>query len=248
MDANTVGRTFKWARERAGMTQHQLASAAEMAQPSIARIEAGRVIPRTAALIALLEATGHQLAVEPIGPPVPSRGISQRLAMEGPARTWTAIGRRVAKNPLTSPIRILRRLRRFGVPFVLLGDLAEVAHGSPLKVGRVIEVCHARTDAAHPRLDRALEDLGATTSDGVEFATEAGTFRLATEAATGDDYEVLARTAVRMHVDSGILVRVASLEDLIRIRMARCTAADREAAAVLRAVTRLSAATRSSGG
>ena len=41
-----------------------------MLQPSIARIEAGTVIPRTRTLIALLEATGHQLAVVPIDPAV----------------------------------------------------------------------------------------------------------------------------------------------------------------------------------
>jgi predicted transcriptional regulator len=41
-----------------------------MPQPSIARIEAGTVIPRTATLIALLHATGHQLSVVPIDPAV----------------------------------------------------------------------------------------------------------------------------------------------------------------------------------
>ena len=66
MKADTVGQTVKYARKRAGMTQQDLAQATGMPQPSIARIEAGTVIPRTATLIALLEATGHQLAVVPI--------------------------------------------------------------------------------------------------------------------------------------------------------------------------------------
>ncbi|MGI8928008.1 MAG: helix-turn-helix domain-containing protein [Candidatus Limnocylindrales bacterium] len=67
MNPASVGRTLRWARKRAGMTQHQLASAAGMPQPSLARIESGAVIPRTATLMAFLEATGHRLAVEPIG-------------------------------------------------------------------------------------------------------------------------------------------------------------------------------------
>jgi predicted transcriptional regulator len=68
MDADSIGPTLRWARRQAGMTQQDLAQAAGMPQPSIARIEAGTVSPRTSTLIELLAATGHQLAVEPIGP------------------------------------------------------------------------------------------------------------------------------------------------------------------------------------
>ena len=236
MKPGSVGRTVRWSRRRAGMTQHDLAQTVRMPQSSIARIEAGQSIPRTATLIALLEAAGYQLAVEPIDPSVPTEALRRRQAMSNPARTWAALGRTVARNPRRSPIRILRRLRLFGVSFVLIGDLAEVAHGSPINVGRVIEVCHAQTDVVRTRLDRALEDLGATSSDGVEFTTEAGRLRLATEATTGNDYELLARNALKMHVDAGILVSVASLEDLVRIRLARGGREDREAAAVLRAI------------
>lgn len=216
------------------MTQHDLARALDMPQSSIARIEAGTVVPRTTTLVALLEATGHQLAVEPIGPSVPAEAIRQRLAMPVAARTWAALGRAVAGHAQKSPIRILRRLRLFGVPFVLIGDLAEVAHGSPISVGRIVEVCHARTEIARSRLDRALEDLDARSSKGAELTTRAGRLRLVTEAATGDDYDLLVRNAVKLHVDAGILVPVASPEDLIRIRMARGDPDDRQAAAMLR--------------
>jgi len=218
------------------MTQNDLAEAVRMPQSSIARIERGIVIPRTATLIALLRATGHQIVVEPIGPSVSLEAIRRRLGMDVAGRTWSALGRAVASNPRTSPIRILRRLRLFGVAFVLIGDLAEAAHGSPVKVERMIEVCHSRTDVVRGRLDRTLEDLDATSSDGVEFTTGAGRLRLMTEVATGDEYDLLARTAVRMHVDAGILAPVASLDDLIRIRMARAGPEDRLAAAHLRAI------------
>jgi predicted transcriptional regulator len=65
----TVGQTVRWARKRAGMTQHDLAQATRMPQPSIARIESGAVVPRTSTLVQLLHATGHQLSVEAIGTP-----------------------------------------------------------------------------------------------------------------------------------------------------------------------------------
>lgn len=218
------------------MTQHELARAVDMPQSSIARIEAGTVVPRTSTLLTLLEATGHQLAAEPIGPSVSAEVIRQRLAMSVPARTWAALGRAAVKDPQTNPIRILRRLRLFGVPFVLIGDFAEVAHGSPIKLRRTIEICHARTDGARTRLDRALEDLGASSVKGEEFTTTMGRLRLVTEVATGDDYDLLVRNAVKMQIDAGFLVQVASIQDLIRIRMARGGPDDRRAAAVLRAI------------
>ncbi|MGH2383139.1 MAG: helix-turn-helix domain-containing protein [Candidatus Limnocylindria bacterium] len=231
MNTASIGRTVRWARKRAGMTQHELARAVRMPQPSIARIERGTVIPRTATLIALLEATDHRLAVEPIGPAVDLGGIRQRLPLAVPMRTWRSLGK-TARNPRTSPMRILRRLRRFGVPFVLIGELAEAAHGSPAHVGRVIEVVHGRTVVALERLALALDDLRST-------KTDARRLRLVTETATGDDYDVLVRTAVRMPVDSGLLVRVAAIEDLVRIRLAGGMADDRQAVAVLRAIGEL---------
>jgi len=209
------------------MTQHQLAEAVGMPQPSIARIERGTVVPRTETLIALLAATGHRLTVEPIGAAtVDQEAIRQRLAMSVPQRTRRALPRR---STSTDPIRILRRLRRFNVPFVLIGELAEVAHGAPIKLGRApIQVCHASTDVAAQRLAWARDDLGAQ--------ADARHLRLVTETEAGDDYDTLLRNAAAMHVDAGILVRVAALEDLIRIRRARRTPKDEEAAALLLAI------------
>jgi transcriptional regulator with XRE-family HTH domain len=217
------------------MTQQDLARAIRMPQPSIARIESGAVVPRTTTLLAILEATAHELAVEPSGPTVDREAIRQRLVLDVPKRTRQALGR-AAMDPRTSPTRILRRLRVVGVPFVLVGDLAEVAHGSPSKVGRVVEVCHAQTEAASERLAAALEDLEATGSDGLQFRTGAGGLRLLTETTAGDNYELLKRNAVWMHVDSGILVHVAAIEDLIRIRRARGSPTDHAAMAVLRVI------------
>jgi len=208
------------------MTQAELGSKVGMPQPSIARIERGTVMPLAATLLTLLQATGHDLTVEPAGPAVDLAPIRRRLSHSLPRRTRDAIGR-AAKDPARSPVRILRRLRLHNVPFVLIGELAEVAHGSPGTV-RMIEVCHATTDVARDRLAKALDDLG-----------EAGSpkrLRLVTETAAGDDYDALMRNATNMHVDAGIQMRVAALEDLIRVRKARRTVEDLEAAALLRAI------------
>lgn len=205
------------------MTQHHLAEAAGMPQPSIARIERGTVQPRTETVIALLAATGHRLLVEPIGPAVEDHGaIKRQLARSVPQRTRSAMSG-------TDPVRVLRRLRRFAVPFVLVGELAEVAHGAPIKIGRTpIQVCHASTDVAAERLALAREDLGEQ--------ADPSHLRLVTRTDAGDDYDTLLRNAAAMHVDTRFLVRVAATDDLIRARRARGQPGDLEAAAVLLAL------------
>lgn len=228
MDAATVGRHVRWARKRAGLTQQDVAQAVGMPQSNIARIERGSVIPRTATLIAILEATGQRLALEPIGPAVDRGAIRERMPYEPPRRVVQALGK-AALDRTTSPTRILRRLRRFNVPFVLLGDMAEVAHGVPMKLGRTVEICHAQTDVAQERLAMALDELGGT-------ETEIGRLLLLTESAAGDDYDTLFGNAVPMLVDAALLVRVAAIEDLERARLARGSEDDRAAAAVLRVV------------
>jgi transcriptional regulator with XRE-family HTH domain len=235
MNTASIGRTVQWARRRAGMTQHDLARALDMPQPSIARIERGTVTPRTATLIAILEVTGHRLAVEPIGPIIDHAPIQRQLTMNVPKRVRQALGE-VAANRQESPLHILSRLRRFGIDFVLIGDVAEIVHGAPLTAGRHVEIVHAQTDVARERLAMALEDLGATTAKDGKHTTDAGELSVRTQTAAGDGYEVLVRNAARAYVDSGINVRVAAIEDLIRDRLARSTPHDEEAARVLRAV------------
>lgn len=57
------------------MTQRDLAAAAGVPQPTVARIEAGAVSPRTDTLGRLLRATGHEVHVEP----ALGRGIDRTL-------------------------------------------------------------------------------------------------------------------------------------------------------------------------
>jgi hypothetical protein len=144
--------------------------------------------------------------------------IRRQLAMD--------ITRRV-RIERASPRHILRRLRLFSVPFVLIGELAERAHGSPSPIGRHVQVCIPSTEVARERLDRALLNLP---------AADRRRLRVVTETAAGDDYDVLRRNAVAMNVTAGLRVRVAALEDLIRARRAARTTKDAEAAAILAAV------------
>ena len=60
-----ASRLLKTARRRAGMSQRDLAEAAGVPQPAVARIESGRVQPRVDTLDRLLKACGWDLEVSP---------------------------------------------------------------------------------------------------------------------------------------------------------------------------------------
>lgn len=55
--------TLRNARRAAGLSQRELARRARVAQPAIARIESGGVVPRVDTLEGLLRACGHNLEV-----------------------------------------------------------------------------------------------------------------------------------------------------------------------------------------
>ena len=65
--------------------------------------------------------------------------------------------------------------------------------------------------------------------------TDAGHLQLDPEPA-GDDFETIVRNAKRTKVDTGLLVHVAALDDLIRIRRSRGRPEDRDALEVLGAL------------
>lgn len=219
------------------MTQLDLAAAVGMSQPSIARIERGTVLPRTGTVVAILDAVGCELRVEPRMEVRAElrRAASERLSRSIPRRTRDALGRARATT-------ILRRLRAEAVPFVLLGDLAEVVHGAPRTLVRTLDICHSSGVAAARHLAGVLRDLGASPlpdvadlrdSAEVQVTTPAGDLRLITRTAAGDDYEQLARNASRLIIDTSLRVDVASLEDLVRVRRARAEIGDLEILAAL---------------
>lgn len=64
--ALNAGRALWWARRHAELSQRHLAERAGVAQPTIARIESGHVVPGVGTLDRLLRASGHMLTVVPL--------------------------------------------------------------------------------------------------------------------------------------------------------------------------------------
>lgn len=87
-----AARLLRTARRRAGLSQRELADAAGVAQPAIARIESGRVQPRVDTLDRLLEGCGWDLEVAPrLGIGVDRTVMRRLLRLSEPDRFRLAV-------------------------------------------------------------------------------------------------------------------------------------------------------------
>lgn len=78
---------LRWARRKAGLTQRELAERAGVAQPSVARIESGAVVPRVDTLETLLRACGYTLEAQELrGVGVDTTLIDEMLELTPEAR------------------------------------------------------------------------------------------------------------------------------------------------------------------
>jgi len=148
------------------------------------------------------------------------------------------------RAPRFQPEAMLRVLEHHGVHYVVIGGLAATLHGSSLRTGDA-DICPARDRENLARLAAALVEMNARirapdAPGGLPFAcdaallssvsllnltTELGELDLAFQPAGTDGYEDLLRHVERYDLD-GLVVPVASLEDVIRSKRAAGRAKD----------------------
>lgn len=150
------------------------------------------------------------------------------------------------------PLRMLDILARHEVRFVLIGGLAGRLWGSP-SVTNDMDLCYARDPANLAKLAGALRELRArlrgiveevpflldertlATGDHFTFVTDAGNLDCLGTPAGTKGYDDLARTAEEMEIGDHE-VRVAPIEDLIRMKLASGRPRDRIEVEILGAV------------
>jgi hypothetical protein len=133
---------------------------------------------------------------------------------------------------------MLRTLERHRVRYLLIGGLAATLHGSPLRTGDA-DICPARDPENLERLAAALRELqaricAADTAAGVAFACDArflaqveivnlttiyGDLDIAFRPHGTTGYDDLVPSSVRYDLE-GLIVPVASLDDVIRSKRA----------------------------
>jgi hypothetical protein len=141
-----------------------------------------------------------------------------------------------ADAPAFDPLLALRALAKRDVRFVLIGGFGARLHGSP-SLTNDLDLCYARDQknleamaeslrALHARLRGGPPDvpflLDARTlraGDHFTFVTDAGSLDILGTPSGVSGFEELDRTAVEMDLD-GLRVRVASIDDLIRMKQA----------------------------
>ena len=119
------------------------------------------------------------------------------------------------------PLRILAGLRAHGVNYVLVGGVAALAHGSPIETDDV-DVCLPADDDNLQRLGLALQDLGTDPSSPRSVEDHRVSFR--TESGPLDcleltyEFEGLWTRATDIDLGRGVVARVASIDDLFRLK------------------------------
>jgi hypothetical protein len=134
------------------------------------------------------------------------------------------------------PLRILKELNDAGVRYVVIGAFAGRILGSPT-LTRDLDVCHARDPQNLDALAGVLHGLDArlrgvdrdvsfrldartlAAGDAFTFTTDAGDLDILGTPAGTAGYDDLVRTADSIDLD-GLTVRVAAIDDLMRMKRA----------------------------
>jgi hypothetical protein len=150
------------------------------------------------------------------------------------------------------PRRIFEVLAQHDVRFVVIGGIGARLRGSPI-ITNDTDVCYARDDANLERLAAALRELNARlrgapedvpflldakslkAGDHFTFVSSGGSFDCLGTPAGVSGYEALENNAATMDFQ-GTLVRVASIDDLIRMKLAAGRPKDLEAVETLAAL------------
>lgn len=151
------------------------------------------------------------------------------------------------------PVLILRTLVGYQVDFILIGGIAAAARGSPVatidldicylrdaknlkKLAAALREMHAQLRGVDEEVPFILDEKTLAAGDSFTLTTELGDLDILGTPAGTDGYRDLATGAGEVEVE-GFAVKVASVEDLIRMKRAAGRTKDLPHIALLEALT-----------
>lgn len=141
--------------------------------------------------------------------------------------------------PEFDPERILKTLNRHDVRYVIIGGLAAVVLGAPI-VTNDVDICYERTNENMARLVEALQELNATlrvakvdeelpfvfeartlaAGDSFTFTTDAGALDILGTPRGTSGFDDLYASGAEYDFGSGLIARVADIDDVVRMKEA----------------------------
>lgn len=237
----TSGDIVRIARQRAGLTQRQLADRSGIPRETIARWETGVHEPTLSSLRKLAEASELDLVVQ-LARRDPSLGelVDDQLLLSPPERLRRLLPAGVADGTL----RALAWLADARTPLVVIGGVAAALQGAPSRPGSGVVEFVSDDPVA---MDDEMRSAGLVPSDTAErwanvdaraswVLSNGGTIALASNVPGTAGYTDLRRSAVMVHLDDDATVTAAHPRDLLRIADASARDVERAQGPGLRAL------------
>jgi transcriptional regulator with XRE-family HTH domain len=229
------------ARQRAGLSQQQLADRSGHPRETIARWETGAREPSLSSLRKLAEASNLELVVH-LAERDPSLGESVDDQLE--LSPLQRLERLLPGATRQEAIRALRWLAAARTPLIVIGGMAAVLQGAPQGPGSErVEFVSADPFAIEEEMRAGGlvaidtdERWADTDARALWTVTEGGTLALASNVPGTRDYGDLRRSARTVELDEGASLRVAHPRDLLRIADASPRESERARAPGLRAL------------
>lgn len=210
------------ARQRAGITQQQLADRSEHPRETIARWETGAREPSLATLTALVAACDLDLVIHLTQKdPSLEELVVDQLALSPTER----LGRLMPAAAKDDALRALQWLARARTPTIVIGGIAAVLQGGPQQPGSGrVEFVSGDPFA----MEAEMREAGLIPSDTDErwadvdrrapwTLNHGGTIALASNLPGTGDYPDLRRSARIVRLDDGASLAVAHPRDLLRM-------------------------------
>ena len=218
----TTADVVRIARQRAGLTQEQLAARSGHPRETIARWEAGAREPSLSTLTALVEAADLDLTVS-----LARRDESLAEAVEDQMELspLQRLRRALPDGEWRDTVRGLRWLSRARTRTIVIGGIAGLLQGAPQRP-QSARVEFVSSDGFSTQ--RELEAAGLVPIDSEErwlhedaralwSLPNGGTVALASKVSGTNDYKDLRRAALEVQLDKNTSVAVAHPRDLLRM-------------------------------